>query len=94
MQPHTAIYIKHFGFDISDFIPCEICQQRATDIHHIEARGMGGTSQADTINNLMALCRTCHINYGDITELKPILHTIHGRVIQYFAKYGTTLYQQ
>lgn len=67
------------GYDISDFIPCEVCEKaRASDIHHIEARGMGGTKKPDTIENLMALCRPCHIQYGDITDLKPKLKEIHA----------------
>ena len=53
----------HYG--IEDFIPCESCGAKAVDIHHIEARGMGGSKEADNINNLMALCRYCHTVMGD-----------------------------
>lgn len=67
------------GYDVSDFIPCEYCQMdQAVDIHHIEARGMGGTKKRDTIENLMALCRTCHFVVGDIKEVKPYLKEIHA----------------
>jgi hypothetical protein len=43
---------------------------------------MGGNKSGDkdVIENLMALCRTCHDQYGDITELEPVLiqiHTLH-----------------
>lgn len=80
MQNHTKLYINFFGYDISDTIPCECCQARATDIHHINARGMGGnpTGSKDVIENLMALCRTCHVEYGDIKEFKPYLQHIHN----------------
>lgn len=77
MQKHTKIYLKHFGYDITDFIPCEVCGCRAVDIHHIEPRGMGGSKKADTIDNLMALCRECHIEYGDKKQHKFRLHLIH-----------------
>lgn len=77
MKKHTQIYMKAMKYDIHDFIPCEVCDNKATDIHHIEARGMGGSNEKDVIENLMALCRKCHIEFGDITDLKPYLKTIH-----------------
>jgi hypothetical protein len=80
MQPHTKIYMRFMGYDTSDFIPCEVCGDRATDTHHIEARGMGGDPKGkkDVIENLMALCRSCHEKYGDIKEFKPYLTKIHN----------------
>ena len=60
MKKHTRIYLKHFGFGMDDFIPCELCGSRAVDIHHISPRGMGGSKQKDEIENLMALCRVHH----------------------------------
>jgi hypothetical protein len=77
MKNHTKIYLDYFGYDTSDFIPCEVCEARATDIHHIEARGMGGRTSKDNIFNLMALCRPCHIQYGDISDCKEDLQKIH-----------------
>lgn len=65
MQKHTKIYLDHFGYGMDSFIPCELCGSRAVDIHHIERRGMGGSSHADYIENLMALCREHHVLYGD-----------------------------
>lgn len=65
MKKHTKIYMDYFGYGIDDFIPCESCGTKAVDIHHIEARGMGGTTDKDTIDNLMALCRYCHVVMGD-----------------------------
>jgi 5-methylcytosine-specific restriction endonuclease McrA len=53
------------GYKNSDFIPCEVCGRQAVDIHHIKARGMGGTNDKDVIENLMAVCRSCHLEYGD-----------------------------
>ena len=60
MKNHTKVYLKGMGFTTTDFIPCEVCDQRAVDIHHITPRGMGGSKHRDTLDNLMALCRTCH----------------------------------
>ena len=78
MKKHTQIYLKAMGYDTTDFIPCEVCQAQAVDIHHIEARGMGGSKHADTIENLMALCRTCHVEFGDKTHYKELLKATHA----------------
>ena len=77
MNNHTKIYLKYFAYDTSDFIPCEMCGLKAQDIHHIEARGMGGSKHADNIENLMALCRKCHIDFGDKKQHKEMLKVVH-----------------
>jgi hypothetical protein len=74
------------GYDESDFIPCEICKAKAVDIHHINARGMGGTGTKDTIENLMALCRTCHVKFGDKKKFIEILQSIHNEMIANLTK--------
>lgn len=65
------------GFHETDFILCEVCESRAVDIHHIKARGMGGSKQADDINNLQALCRNCHVKYGDKKQYVDFLIEKH-----------------
>lgn len=82
MKKHTKIYMAYFDYGIEDFIPCEICSRRAVDIHHIEARGMGGSKSADHIENLMAVCRECHTSYGDINEYKDLLKKIHKKFLE------------
>ena len=81
MKKHTKIYMAHFDFGIEDFIPCEVCSRRAVDIHHIEARGMGGSNEKDHIENLMAVCRECHNKYGDKVDYKPMLKEIHKKYL-------------
>ena len=78
MKKHTNIYLDAMGYDVTDFVPCEVCGSKAVDIHHIEARGMGGSKDADRIENLMALCRDCHVAYGDIKEYKERLQATHN----------------
>ncbi len=56
MQKHTRIFMKHHGYGEQDFIPCSVCHSSARDLHHIHGRGKG----KDVIENLIALCRTCH----------------------------------
>ena len=82
MKKHTKLYLKEMGYDKTDWIPCEVCNRPAVDIHHIEARGMGGSKEADTIENLMALCRECHFLYGDIKLYKEWLEEIHERKLR------------
>ena len=77
MKKHTMTYFNHFGYDISSFIPCEVCGKTAVDIHHIEARGIGGSKEADNIENLMALCREDHLKYGDKKQYKEFLKDKH-----------------
>jgi hypothetical protein len=86
MRPYTRLYMTKMGYDESDFIPCEICKAKAVDIHHINARGMGGTGTKDTIENLMALCRTCHVKYGDKKKFIDILQDIHNEQIANLTK--------
>lgn len=77
MKKHTKIYLKHFDYGVDDFIPCEVCGSRAVDIHHIDCRGMGGGKDKDTIENLMAVCRNCHVEYGDKKQHIEFLKSKH-----------------
>lgn len=78
--------MNHFGYTIADFIPCEIpnCGKRAVDIHHIDARGAGGDPQGkkDMIENLMALCRAHHVQYGDKKQHKDYLREVHTHILE------------
>ena len=78
MKKHTKIYLEGMGYDTTDWIPCEVCQAQANSVHHIVPRGMGGSKTADTIDNLMALCRQCHTNLGDKTHYKELLKATHA----------------
>lgn len=73
--------MEYFGYVMDDFIPCEVCGKKAVDIHHIKARGMGGRKTADTIENLMAVCRECHVTYGDKKDSLDMLIKVHSRHI-------------
>jgi len=77
LKKHTKIYMDAFGYDVTDFIPCEVCNAKAVDIHHIESRGMGGSKDKDIIENLMALCRSCHNRYEGNKSDKAMLRVVH-----------------
>ena len=84
MKNHTKTYINYFGYQIPSDCVCEICGAPAVDIHHIEARGMGGSpsGEKDKIENLMAICRNDHVKYGDVPEFKQLLKDIHLKFMQ------------
>jgi len=77
MKKHIKLYMDHFGYGIDDFIPCEICKAKAVDIHHIDARGMGGSDEKDHIDNLMAVCRSCHLLFGDKKQFLETCKELH-----------------
>lgn len=81
MKKHTKVYLKKTRLDPHEVL-CEVCRQKAVDIHHIDARGAGGSNLRDHIENLMALCRYCHNKYGDKTKYKAWLKTIHKNFLK------------
>ena len=82
MKRHTKIYMAYFGYVLDDFIPCEVCGSRANDIHHIENRGSGGSRTKDYIENLMAVCRPCHLALGDVPSKVEWLKEIHKKKLR------------
>ncbi len=76
MQNHTKVYFNFFNYDISDsYIPCEMCNAKAIDIHHIEKRIK---TKNDFIENLVALCRECHSKcdnpiFNQIVRIKHLI---------------------
>lgn len=62
MEKHIKTYLEYYWIDQNDCI-CEACWLPAVDIHHIEPRSKFGKKTKhlqDSIENLIALCRTCH----------------------------------
>lgn len=73
-----------FNLSVGDVILCEISEYTANDIHHIEARGMGGDPKGhkDRIENLMAVTRKYHDLYGDSPEHMAYLYRIHKQSME------------
>jgi len=82
MKKHIKIYLDHFGYGTTEFIKDELTGYRAQDIHHIKARGMGGSKSADHIDNLMALTREAHLIYGDKKQFIQFLKDAHFNFIE------------
>jgi 5-methylcytosine-specific restriction endonuclease McrA len=79
MKPHIKNYLQYFGYSGQEFVPCEVCGSKAVDIHHIKARGMGGSKHLDGVENCMALCRSCHDEYGDKNQHREFLEFTHRK---------------
>lgn len=47
-------------------LPCLVCSQRPSDVHHIKTRGSGGGDEAW---NLANLCRLCHSRLHHIGQI-------------------------
>ena len=79
MQKYIQIYLKHFDFTEYD-VYCERCGHRAEDIHHINNRG----KDKDVVENLIALCRDCHILAHASKEYisKQEFQTIHNNFLK------------
>ena len=79
MQKHTKIYIDYYDYCESDIILCEICDKVAVDIHHLISKGIGGSKTKDYIENLIAVCRDCHVKCHSSVEFNTKAKEIHKR---------------
>ena len=88
MQKHTKVYLNFFGYDKGDYIPCEMCDDKAVDIHHLERRTRNKITN-DYIENLAGLCRSCHIKaesdksfnmYVRIQHLENVCHQVYALI--------------
>ncbi len=77
MKDHVRIYHEAFSYTPGVFISCEITEGPAVDIHHIDPRKKGGDKSKDRIEELMALIREKHNDYGDRKCFKSMLYRIH-----------------
>lgn len=82
---HVRIYLRHFDLGETDTWFCEACMREfpinnGLNIHHIHGRGPG----KDVIDNLMALCRKCHVRaHGSIHPVsKGEFQLIHNYYLQ------------
>jgi len=70
LKKHTKIYYKKLNYFYEDFVPSEISQVKAVDIHHI-------VNRENRIENLMAVTRIEHLKYGDKKKYMVFLLNIH-----------------
>jgi len=75
VKPYIKLYLDHHNLH-GEFIPCVVCGVGSTEIHHIHPKGMGGTAGKDVIENLIALCRECHIKAHQSKLSKDYLRSL------------------
>lgn len=84
MKSYVQTYLNYFDLGEQDDILCEGCMRPGRvdgsffDLHHIWGR-IG--KDADKIQNIMCLCRTCHTKAHSILS-KDELQFIHNNVMQ------------
>ena len=94
---YKKVYCKFFGYAMSndEFIPSEISGRKSCDLHHIEAKQMGGkltfvrdgkTYGIDSIENLIALTRNEHNGAHSGAITKDELWIIHQRTIESYLR--------
>lgn len=84
MQKHIKVYTDFFKSH-TGFYACEVCGCQAVDIHHIKRRSEFGNKikhEQDKIENLIALCRSCHEKAHANTLTKEQLTEFHLRIIK------------
>ena len=84
MKKYTLNYLSktnQLSNDNSNYVECEICEGRGSEIHHILNKNrlldLSIINEKDCIENTMAICRGCHKEYGDINIYIPYLFDIH-----------------
>lgn len=87
MKKYIKIYMDYFDFCAQDIIPCDITGKPAVDVHHIEPRGMGGSKDKDSIENLIALTREEHNKAEAKKYSKEFLKQKHLEYIANFSHY-------
>jgi len=79
---HVALYMAKFGYGDTDFIPSELSGEKAIDVHHIICRGSGSSKGKDRIENLVALSREEHMEYGDKKQYMRFLFASHKQFME------------
>ncbi len=91
MQKHVTNYMKHHGFDTGSFIPCQVCEKKSNEIHHVKYRSAFGKKRKDEQDdpkNLIALCRSCHNDAHDNKLTKDYLFDIIKKSVKLVMFYG------
>jgi len=79
---HTAIYYAAFGYGDADFVCSELSGFQSQDLHHIICRGAGSSKGKDRVENLMALTRSEHEDFGDKKQYMSFLFRKHMEFLE------------
>lgn len=75
---YNQVYDEFFQIDVHWPRRCELTGSTVIpEIHHIKARGMGGSNEHDGIENLMCLQKKAHYYFGDKEQFMDFLIENH-----------------
>ena len=82
LKKYKKIFQKFWGYSDQDIPLCFACNLTvAVDIHHLKPRGMGGNKKLDVIDNLIPLCRPCHVKTDyDKNFNSRLVEILKGRI--------------
>lgn len=65
-------------------LTCELTGFESTnnELHHIDAKGMGGRPSKDVIENIMCVRVDLHLKYGDKVQYKEFLKKAHKNYME------------
>jgi 5-methylcytosine-specific restriction endonuclease McrA len=78
MKNYVKTYHDFFGFTPGEFVPCENCGRQSVEIHHLRPKSLDKKAE-NKIENLMALCRSCHDNAHKFKNINDDFKMIHRR---------------
>jgi hypothetical protein len=79
MKQYVKTYLTYFGYDVSDWIPCECgCGKQATEIHHLVPKSIS-KAKINLIDNVCAVSRECHIKADADRKFNEELKLIHRK---------------
>lgn len=85
MKQYIKNYTEFFGIGEQDVILCTNCTAVANDLHHVFIKGMGGrktyehngkTLDINGVENIISLCRDCHIKAHSGILLREYLYKL------------------
>lgn len=82
MKPYIKTYLSYFKLDNPDEGIDELFGFMGNNVHHIYARGMGGSKLRDNIENLMCLRQDVHEIVGDKSAFRELLIDAHKLYMQ------------
>ena len=84
MKKHIKIFDDFWlpELTIAQTWQCSVCSSwNGTDIHHISSRGLGSSKYKDFIENLICLCRSCHLRCHSDKNFNKKARIINLRLI-------------
>lgn len=80
-RSHKKVYFEFFGIGFDERVMSELSGAPAVDVHAIQPTGRGGKIKEELIENLIAITRDEHNDFGGKKDFKEWLYYRHLRHI-------------